>query len=158
MMNGNGKRIAVLCLLLIVGGGWVGLASRYTGRAEQARAAAGPTSFLSDPNSAVLSNTSMDNGGLVVRMMLAVGIVVVLGAAALYLSKRVLPRVTHPAGREIRIVETTYLGPRKALHLVEVGGQRLLIASAGETVAMLTPVGDPWLDVSKQQADHAVEL
>ena len=157
-MNGNGKRIAALCLVLVIGGGWAGLASRYTGRAQQAQAATDANSLLSDPNATALSSMSLDSDGLVVRMMLAVGVVIVLGVAALYLSKKILPRVAHPAGREIRVVETTYLGPRKALHLVEVGSQRLLIASAGDSVTMLTPVGDPWLDLSKQQVDHGTEL
>ncbi len=156
-MNGNGKRITALCLLLVVGGGWAGLASRCTGRAERAQAATGANSFLSDPNSTALSNMSLDSGGLFLRMTLSVGIVLGLGAVALYVSRKVLPRVTHPAGREIRIVETTCLGPRKALHLVEVGGQRLLIASTGDNITVLTAVEDPWLDVSRQQVDHAVE-
>jgi len=156
MMNGNRKRIVALCLLLIVGGGWAGLASQYTGRVKQAQAA-GPNSFLNDPNSATLPSIGLDDNTLVVRMMIAVGIVIALGVAALYVSKRVLPRMAHPAGREIHIVETTYLGPRKTLHLVEVGGQRWLIASAGDNISMLAPVGDPWLDDPRPQADPAAE-
>ncbi len=97
-----------------------------------------------------MTGTGLDNSGLFLRMMLAVGIVMGLGVAALYVSKKVLPRVTHTAGREIRILETTCLGPRKALHLVEVGNQRLLIASTHESITMLTPVGDVWIDASKQ--------
>lgn len=159
-MNGNGKRIAALCILLIVGSGWAGLASRSAGRVGQAGTGTETriNSFLSDPNSPPLTGVGLDNGGLFLRMMLAVGIVIGLGAAALYLSRKVLPRVTNAAGREIRIVETTCLGPRKALHLVEVGHQRLLIASTAERITMLAPLGDAQLDVSKQQADDTVEL
>ncbi len=157
-MNSNGKKIAALCALLVVGGGWAGLASRYTGRTEQAGAGTAVNSFLSDPNSARLTAAELDNGGLFLRMMLSVGIVIGLGAAALYLSRRVLPRVTRTAGREIRIVETACLGPRKAIHVVEVGNRRLLIASTSEHITMLTPLGDAWLSGDKQQADEAVEL
>jgi flagellar biosynthetic protein FliO len=158
MVGSNGKRIAALCLLLVIGGGWAGLASRYTARAEQAEGTTGADSFLSDSDSTGLDNVNLDNGGLVLRMLLAVGIVIVLGGGALYVSKRVLPRVAHAGGREIRVVETTCLGPRKALHLVEVGGQRLLIGSAGDSITMLSTVGDPWLDVSSQPAEDVVEL
>ena len=105
-----------------------------------------------------MTGADLDTGRLFLRMMLSVGIVIGLGAAALYLSRRVLPRMAHPAGREIRIVETACLGPRKALHLVEVGNQRLLIASTSESITMLTPLGDALLDVPKQQADDEVEL
>lgn len=157
-MNGNGKKIATLCVLLVVGGGWAGLASRYAGRAEQAGIGAPVNSFLSDPNSVPLTGAGLDTGGLFLRMMLSAGIVIGLGAAALYLSRRVLPRGTHSTGREIRIVETACLGPRKAIHLVQVGNRRLLIASTGESITMLTPLGDAWLGIAKQQGDEAVEL
>jgi flagellar biosynthetic protein FliO len=158
-VNGNGKRIAALCILLIVGGGWAGLASRYTGRAAQV---ASPTetstkSFLNDPNSSSLTGSGMDNNALFLRMMLSVGIVMALGVAALYVSKRVLPRAAHAGGREIRVIETTYLGPRKTLHLVEVGSQRLLIASTHESITMLTPVGEVWTDAPRQPDNEGEE-
>ncbi len=151
-MNGNGKRIAALCILLIVGGGWAGLASRYTSRAAQVQpqTETGPKSLLNDPNSPPLTGSGLDNNALFVRMMLSVGIVAGLAIAALYVSKKILPRMTNTAGREIRVIETTCLGPRKALHLVEVGNQRLLIGSTQESITMLTPVGEIWTDASRQ--------
>lgn len=159
-MNGNGKKIAALGLLLVVGGTWAGLASRYTAQAEPVRpqAAADARSFLDDPNSTSFTGISLDNGDLFLRMMLAVGVVAGLGVGALYLSRKVLPRMVNTTGREIRIVETTCLGPRKALHLVEVGHQRLLIASTTDRITMLTPVGETWLDIPKQPIDDKVEL
>jgi flagellar biosynthetic protein FliO len=109
-------------------------------------------------------------------MMLSVGLVIGLGAVAFYLSKRALPRVVKAGGKEIHVLETTYLGPRKALHLVEVGRQRLLLASTSESVTMLARVphaelgvgeGSPnpregiWgpepLDVPKQELGEAVQ-
>jgi len=116
-----------------------------------------PAGVIDIGNTTALRGVSPDDGGLVVRMMVAVGVVIALGVAALYVSKRVLPRMAHPEGREIHVVETSYLGPRKALHLVEVGGQRWLIASTNDNVSMLAPVGDPWLDDPRQQADPAAE-
>lgn len=159
-MNGNTKRIAILCILLVMGAGWAGLTSRYAGRAEPAGTGmqTGHNSFLNDPNSPPLTGFDLDNGGLFLRMMLSVGIVIGLGVAAVFLSRRVLPRMANAAGREIRIIETTGLGPRRALHLVEVGNQRLLIASTAESITMLTPLYDAPLDASKQQADDTEEL
>ncbi|MEN6337491.1 MAG: hypothetical protein ABFE01_24825, partial [Phycisphaerales bacterium] len=82
-MNGSQKGIAALCILLIVGGGWAGLASRYTSQAAQvspqAGSGAGPRSFLTNPNSSPLTATGLDNNGLILRMLLAVGAVVGLG-------------------------------------------------------------------------------
>jgi flagellar biosynthetic protein FliO len=153
----------------VAGGGWSVLASRRAGDGEQAaRQAADPdASFLSDPNLASAS-VSLDNRELFLKMMFAVALVIGLGLAVLYLSKRVLPRITNAPGKEIRILETAYLGPRKALHLVEVANQRLLIASTNDGVTMLTHVGegtpnaiesvgdpDTWLDLPRQEMDAA---
>ena len=164
-MNNNRKRIVVLCVLLVLGGGWAGLASRY---ADPAGPNEPPTqdpqgSFLASPpsgaaasnNSAAVPPLGLGTDGLFLRMTLSVALVLGLAVAALYVSKKVLPRVTNTMGREIRIVETACLGPRKALHLVEVGHQKLLIASTNDHITMLTHVGDAWLDLSKPEMDEA---
>ncbi len=88
-------------------------------------------------------------------MMLSVGLIVGLGAAAFYLSKRVLPKVAHAPGKEIHVLETAYLGPRKTLHLVEVGGQRLLIASTSDCITMLAPIRETWSELSSQELGEA---
>jgi flagellar biosynthetic protein FliO len=113
-------------------------------------------SFLNDPNLSQQPGLGIDSGKLFVKMLGSVVLVIALAGAVLYLSKKVLPKVTNTAGKEIRVVETTYLGPRKALHLVEVGHQKLLIGSTNESIATLAHVGDAWLDLSKQETDPAV--
>jgi flagellar biogenesis protein FliO len=146
------KKIGYLCLLLLASGGWIAVASRQTGAAAGRRmenSAAGSSvlrdaSFSSDPDLSSGPSLSLGGGELFLKMMLSVGLVLGLGGAALYVSKRVLPRVTQRTGKEIHILETTCLGPRKALHLVEVGGQRLLIASTSDHVTMLTTVNETW--------------
>ncbi len=166
-MNNNGKRIVVLCILLVLGGGWAGLASRYAGPSgsseSQTQNSGGSLMSLpqsgaaTDAGAAEPARIELGTRGLFFRMTLSVALVIGLGAAALYLSKKVLPRVTNTMGREIRVIETTCLGPRKALHLVEVGNQRLLIASTSDHVTMLSHVGDAWLDLPKQEMDEAVK-
>lgn len=175
-MNTQRKKIGLLCVLLIAGGGWIGLASRhggehvgwglphrdpYQGKDPERVSASSlqPSSGLSasDPNLASATDAGLGSGELFLKMMLSVGLVVGLGVAALYLSKRVLPRVSHASGKEIHILETAYLGPRKALHLVEVGNHRLLIASASDNITMLTHIGDPWLDMAGQELGEAVK-
>ena len=91
-------------------------------------------------------------------MMFSVAIVAVLAVAAFYLSRKVLPKVTNAPDKEIRVVETTYLGPRKTLHLVQVGNQKLLIGSTNDTITTLARLGDAWLDRSQQELDSAVNL
>jgi len=162
----------VLCLLLVLGGGWVGLASRYGGdrnsiadgasqTADSSRAAEPQSAIVNPPwddsNLVSSANAGLGSKELFLKMMLSVGLVIGLGIAALYLSKKVLPRVTNAPGKEIHVLETAYLGPRKALHLVEVANQRLLIASTHENVTMLTHVSDGWLDASRQEVDDMVK-
>jgi flagellar biogenesis protein FliO len=48
-------------------------------------------------------------------------------------------------------VETTYIAPRKGIHLVQIGARRLLIASTNENVTMLA-------DLSDATGDFAAEL
>jgi len=163
------KKIGFLCLLLVVSGGWIALASRSgeraTGQGTQDGAVLRPpssvlpgsSSFLSDPNLPAASPIHLGHGELFLRMMLSVGLVLALGGVALYLSKRALPKVVHPGGKEIHILETAYLGPRKALHLVEVGGQRLLIASTNDGVAMLASLTEAWPDLPKMEMGEAVK-
>jgi flagellar biogenesis protein FliO len=105
-----------------------------------------PASSLvwNDPNLASSPGLHLGNGELFLRMMLSVGLVIALGAVALYLSRKVLPRVARASGKEIHVLETAYLGPRKALHLVEVSNQRLLIASANDSVTILSLVNEMW--------------
>jgi flagellar biogenesis protein FliO len=67
------------------------------------------------------------------------------------MSKKVLPRITNLPGKEIRILETAHLGPRKAVHLVKIGNQRLLIGSTYESISMLA-------DVTEQDEPDLVNL
>ena len=170
-MTSQKKKIGFLCVLLVVSGGWLALASRQG--AEPAAAADGtpvenstldtasqPETVSAqwyDPNLASTAGVNLGSRELFLKMMLSVGLVIALGVAALYLSRKVLPRVTNSPGKEIRIVETAYLGPRKALHVVEVAHQRLLIASTNDSVTTLAHLSDAWLDLSRQEVDNAVK-
>ncbi len=71
------------------------------------------------------------------KMILSVLFLVVLGVAAIYVSKKFLPKITKLPGKEIRIAETVHLGPRKAVHLLEVGERRFLIGSTNESITRL---------------------
>lgn len=158
-MNDQRKKVATLLVALVVGGGLVGLAARST---DQEKADAPPSqadaSFLTDPNLSNPTGIGLGSGELFSKMMFSVVLVAVLAMAAFYVSKKVLPKVTHMPGKEIHIVETAYLGPRKALHVVQVGSLRLLIGSTNETIATLAHLDDAWLDLSKQETDTMVNL
>ncbi|GEM_PF-351009 len=154
------KKTLVVFAAVVVAGGLIGLAARATDQ-EKAAAPAGPTqrSVFNDPNFAQpgpQASASLGGKELFFKMMLSVLLVVGMGVGALYLSKKVLPNLTKACGKEIRVVETTYLGPRKALHLVEIGNQRLLIGSTAESITALAHVGDTWLDLPGPEIDNSV--
>ena len=123
-------------------------------QAEEEMGRQGESVFGNDPNfSGKLGYNP--GGGIYYRMMLAVLIVVVLGAAAIYVSKKLLPRITNLPGKEIRVVETVYLGPRKAVHVLEVGSRRFLIGSTSENVTKLADITSDLADFCARDADYS---
>jgi flagellar biosynthetic protein FliO len=108
---------------------------------EKAEFEGGPL-FASDPN-LWPKGENLGTSDLAYKTIIAVVLVVGFGAAAIYASKKLLPRIAGLPGKEIRIVETAHLGPRKAVHLVRIGDQRFLIGSTNERIAMLANLAEP---------------
>jgi flagellar protein FliO/FliZ len=53
---------------------------------------------------------------------------------------RRLPIGQHLAPKHIRLVETRYLGPKKALLLIEVGGEYLLLSSSDNGLTLIKQI------------------
>ncbi len=109
--------------------------------------------FAGDPNFSRKQENTSGNKELFYKMMLSVLLVVALGAAAIYTSRKLLPRISNLPGKEIRIVETIHIGPRKTLHLLKIGNQCLLLGSTGENITKLADVTDALADVPEQEID-----
>lgn len=92
------------------------------------------------------NTTDANLGGGLYRMILAVSIVVALGVAALYTSKKVLPKFALPQGKKIKVLETVHLGSRKMVHLLEIGGQQILIGSTNDRITKLADIMDVELE------------
>jgi len=167
-LTDSGKRIFVPLIIVALGSCVlvVCLGQPAAGRAEREKPALdaaeakedvghqGESLFGSDPDFAGKVGYNPE-GGIYYRMMLAVLIVVVLGAAAIYVSKKLLPRITNLPGKEIRVVETVHLGPKKAVHVLEVGSRRLLIGSTSENVTKLADITSDLADFSAHDADYS---
>ncbi len=78
-----------------------------------------------------------DSGSLVAQSLAAVLVILVLGAAAIFVVKRVLPRIGIAQGRRINVLETVYLGSRRSLHMVQVGDRTLLVGDTRERLGLL---------------------
>jgi len=64
----------------------------------------------------------------------------VIGGLALFVLKKLLPRIRCAPHKRISVLETAYLGSRKAVHLLQVGSVKLLVASSPEGVVRLDDV------------------
>jgi len=102
--------------------------------------------FENDPNFSTRTGDKLSTRELFFKMMVSLLFLVALGAAAIYVSRRFLPKITNLPGKEIRIAETVHLGPRKAVHLLEIGNRRLLIGSTNENI---TRLADLEMEVNK---------
>ena len=72
------------------------------------------------------------------QSLAAVLVILVLGAAGVFVVKRLLPRLGVAQGRQIQVLETVYLGPRKNLYMVQVGQRTLLVSGTRERLSLLT--------------------
>ena len=93
--------------------------------------------FENDPDFSTRKSDRPSSRELFFKMMVSVLFLIALGAAAIYVSRRFLPKITNLPGKKIRIAETVHLGPRKAVHLLEVGERRFLIGSTNENITRL---------------------
>ncbi|MFO8014491.1 MAG: flagellar biosynthetic protein FliO [Phycisphaerae bacterium] len=84
--------------------------------------------------------TSSEPTDLLGHSLAAVLVILVLGAAAIFVVKRLLPRLGISQGRQVRVLETVYLGPRKSLYVVQVGDRTLLVSGTRERLGLLADV------------------
>lgn len=156
-LSGYRKKIVAVLALVALGSGMLLLVSARL-------AAGGPglknprakvdSLFANEPNFPAKKTESSGSRELFFKMTFSVLLVVVLGVAAIYVSKKLLPRITNLPGKEIGIVETVHLGPHKAVHLLKIGNRRLLVGSTNESITTLADVTDEF----EQSEDFSTEL
>jgi flagellar biogenesis protein FliO len=85
---------------------------------------------------------------LVYKFIFSVFLVVAVGTAAVYFSRRLGGKITRLSGKKVQVVETLYLGQRKALHLLKIGRREILIGSTNENVNMIADVTETFGDLT----------
>lgn len=168
-LSGHKKRIILLCsafalagaLLVVCPGqslrqpaGPAGASGAAEASQLQAYKIGGTAPALGDDPNARTGFDFDSDSGIYSTLVRAILFVVVLGVAAFYVSKKLVPRITNLPGKEVRVIETVYLGPRKAVHVLEVGGRRLLVASTNENITKLADITGDLTDLSVQQAGY----
>jgi flagellar biogenesis protein FliO len=65
-----------------------------------------------------------------------------------YFSRRLGGKITRLSGKKVQVVETLYLGQRKAVHLIKIGRREILIGSTNENVNMIADVTETFGDLT----------
>jgi flagellar biosynthetic protein FliO len=151
-MAGN-KKIVVLLIAVTVVSCPLATFSSEPAISEESKSGENSGSLFADEdNFFVKPIEGAGSRELFFKTMLSVLLVVALGAVAIYVSKKFLPRISNLSGKEIRVIETVHLGPRKFVHLLQVGNQRLLIGSTNESVTKLADVTDVLVESDEQES------
>ena len=153
MVRDKKKIVAFFLIVVALGSGALVVCSAQSPATEPKKTTSYNPYCLSE-NDSNHSSGPLDTGELFLKMMAAVLLVVVLGIAAIYISKKFLPKITNLPGKKIRILETVHLGPRKAVHLLQIGNQQLLIGSTSEGITALADVTDTLTDLSSQETEN----
>jgi len=76
------------------------------------------------------------------QMIAALALVIGLILLVYYILTRLMRKipVLRPENQHIRVLEVRAMGPRKALILIEIGGEYLLLASSGEQLALIKQI------------------
>jgi flagellar biosynthetic protein FliO len=147
------KKIVALFIAVALGGGALVVCSAESPVTEPQKTTSYNPYRLAE-NDSNHTGGPFDTRELFLKMMGAVLLVAVLGIAAMYISKRFLPKITNLPGKKIHILETVHLGPRKTVHLLQIGNQQLLIGSTSEGITALADVTDATMDLSSQETDN----
>jgi flagellar biosynthetic protein FliO len=110
--------------------------------------------FVNDQDFFGKSEYNPVGGEFSIRAILAVLFVLALFIAAIYVSKKLLPKISNLPGKEIRIIETVHLGPRKMVHLLEIDNRRFLIGSTNENITKLADLSGNVMDSSSKEANY----
>jgi flagellar biosynthetic protein FliO len=103
--------------------------------------------FRNDSDFLTNTKNRTTSGSLIFRFIISILFLIALGVGGIYVSKRFLPKITHMSEKEIRIIETVHLGPRKSVHLLEIGERRFLIGSTNENVTKLAELTNAFSEV-----------
>jgi flagellar biogenesis protein FliO len=97
----------------------------------------------------LLDNDKLDDGdpeNPLLKMLVYSVLILVLGGVAIFVVKRVLPRVGVAPGpsRRVQVLETAHISPRKSVVAVRAGSRMLLLASTRDELRLLADITDAW--------------
>lgn len=139
------KKILLLAALLLVC--WIGQLLLGPARAEPSDTApASPTTSKTEKPALTAPSFKVENDredlfqDLLHQLIFMVIFIAVAGAAVWWAAKFYRGRRLTGSGRQVRVVETIPLGPRKTLHVIEAGSRKLLIGNTSDRITFLSDV------------------
>lgn len=81
--------------------------------------------------------TLKDDGSVAGKLLASIIVIILLGSAAYYMTKKLGPKIGSSGGGKIRLIETANLGSGRQLHWIEAGGKRLLIGSTSQQITKI---------------------
>ena len=150
------KKISAFVVMAVLVGGVLLVFRTRPVSAEQQKALPARSASLSvnEEDFGVPGAGKFQNSELFYKMTLSVLLVIGLGAAAIYLTKRVLPKITGGPSKEIQILETAHIGQRRTVHLLKAGDRMLLIGSTNGSITKLADLTEASSSAPKQWEDN----
>jgi len=87
-----------------------------------------------------LGTSEYDRGHLLWESLAAVLVILALGGLALFVMRRLVPRITAGRAKRIAVIETVHLAPQRSVHLVQVGSRSLLVGAGRDSLCLLADV------------------
>ncbi|MCK5000699.1 MAG: flagellar biosynthetic protein FliO [Anaerohalosphaera sp.] len=123
MISSNTK-IAIFALLLLAISSTVVLADQ-------------PDDTGKPPVNKPLPSQNSSNYQMLINTIKAILFVAVFGTAAIFITRKLAPRLAKSTGKSIHILENVSLGQRRSLHLIEIQGKKILLASSADNIVKL---------------------
>ncbi|MEJ5259274.1 MAG: flagellar biosynthetic protein FliO [Anaerohalosphaeraceae bacterium] len=144
------KRLIGLGLVFAVclAGQW-GLSAHLSEASGPAQTA--PPNWLESQAPAQSQNLDNLHQNLVRQLLVMTFIVALFGGALWWFVRKYSKGLLVGKGRFITILETIPLGPRKTVHLLEVGHKKLLIGSTPDSIRLLADLTEPDQPSSSQK-------
>ena len=145
------KTSVILATILVLAFGGFAFAEKTADANETGLFSTSDSLFGKEP--AKLADDNL--GSSLYKMMLSLALVVALAFGAMYLSKKVLPKVSGIAGKRVKVLETVSLGSRRAVHLLAIGDRQILIGSTQNTITRLADLDADEPDVETKSSEGA---
>jgi len=96
--------------------------------------------------------TSLGTFGIAMELILSLGFIVILIFVFLNLMSRMRSGSWIQQSRKLKIIETTNLSQRQAIHMIKVGEKFYLVGATDNSISLLTEISDPEIDLSEPAA------